>query len=65
VLAGRGVRMTHIRGDGRLEPEPQHDFGRHAGGSQQLALFSIDEDREWRSTRSVLQRSPQSSSSAH
>jgi uncharacterized protein (DUF488 family) len=65
VLAGRGVRMTHIRGDGRLEAEPQHDFGRHMGGSQQLSLFSIDEDREWRSTRSVLQRSPQGSSSAH
>jgi hypothetical protein len=65
VLAGRGVRMTHIRGDGRLEVEPQHDYGRHRGGPQQLTLFSIDEDSEWRSTRSVLQRSPQASSSAH
>ncbi|MGE3600555.1 MAG: DUF488 family protein, partial [Dehalococcoidia bacterium] len=65
VLAGRGVSMTHIRGDGRLEVEPPHDFGRRTGGSQHLALFRIDEDSEWRSTRSVLQRSPQASSSAH
>jgi hypothetical protein len=65
VLAGRGVRMTHVRGDGRLEVEPPHDFGRHDGGPQQLTLFGIDEDSEWRSTRSVLPRSPRESSSAH
>jgi hypothetical protein len=65
VLAGRGIRMTHIRGDGRLESEPQDGYGRHGNGSQQLTLFHIDEDSNWRSTRSALPRSPRASSSEH
>jgi uncharacterized protein (DUF488 family) len=65
VLSERGVRMSHIRGDGRLEVEPPAGFGRRSGNGQQLALFGAAEDREWRSVRSVLPRSQRASSSAH
>jgi uncharacterized protein (DUF488 family) len=67
VLADRGILMSHIRGDGRLEPEAEFVPG--ASGSvqpdRQLALFEGAEASEWKSAQSVLRRSPQASSSAH
>lgn len=57
VLAERGHEMLHIRGDGRVETDP--DVAAASGKklvNEQPALFAeLDED-EWRSTASVSPR---------
>jgi len=54
VLGEQGVRVLHVRGDGRLQTEPQvaaeEEFRRTKG---QLSLFETREAQPWRSTRSV------------
>lgn len=66
VLATHGVAMTHIRGDGRLEPETEYVPGRVTPPpARQLGLFGEPEVDEWKSAQSVLPRSPRASSSAH
>jgi uncharacterized protein (DUF488 family) len=55
VLMERGVRITHIRGDGRLEAEP--------GVTAPSDTLFVDEDLWWRSTRSVSRRRRPSASS--
>ena len=67
VLAGRGITMVHIRADGRLEPEAEYTVGRGAAPADghQFSLFGEPEKAAWRSTQSVLRRSPPASSSEH
>jgi uncharacterized protein (DUF488 family) len=64
VLATRGVRVVHIRGDGRAESEQQlaaEQWLRRTKG--QLTLFDTEDPDEWKSTRSVSPRGAQRSSS--
>ena len=65
VLLDDGVRVVHIRGDGRTE-EQQPAATRDA--PRQQSLFGADETAarvsEWKSVRSVLPRSLRDSSSA-
>ena len=64
VLGGRGVEVIHIRGDGRLQSETQlaeEEEFRKTGG--QLTLFDLQETDQWKSTQSVLPKSPPESSS--
>jgi uncharacterized protein (DUF488 family) len=56
VLMERGVRVTHIRGDGRLQPEP--------GVTAPDGMLFYDEDLWWRSTQSVSRKRRRSVSSA-
>ena len=65
VLRDEGVEVLHIRGDGRLDreddlPETPLDQPR------QPSLFQTEKEQAslWRSTRSVLPRSPRNSSSS-
>jgi len=64
VLRERGVRVMHIRGDGRIESEEdlaaEIEFQKTKG---QMTLFDIEEPDEWKSTRSVLPKSPPPNSS--
>ena len=57
VARERGVRVMHIRGDGRLQDEDQLatevQFQKTKG---QLNLFDAEEPGEWKSTQSVLPR---------
>jgi uncharacterized protein (DUF488 family) len=57
VLGERGVRIDHIRGDGRIEHEAELE-----PVPVQQTLFA--EETPWRSTRSVLQRPTHETSSA-
>jgi uncharacterized protein (DUF488 family) len=64
VLQGRGVRVIHLRGDGRQQTEAElaaeEKFRKTKG---QLNLFETEEPGEWKSTQSVLPgRAPPSSS---
>ena len=64
VLGERGVRVMHIRGDGRIESEEdlaaELQFQKTKG---QMTLFDTEEPDEWKSTRSVLPKSPPQNSS--
>jgi uncharacterized protein (DUF488 family) len=57
VLAERGVRVLHIRSDGRVQTEQevadQEEFQRTGG---QKDLFDTREPDQWKSTRSVSPR---------
>jgi uncharacterized protein (DUF488 family) len=60
VLLSKGVGLQHIRGDGRLQEDPDLN----ASDTAQAALFDdMKEERAWRSTRSVLAASTRPSSS--
>lgn len=52
VLADRGIRLDHIRGDGRLQAEA--DLEKESG--DQVPLFGAREEKPWRSARSVPRR---------
>lgn len=58
VLFDRGIMVYHIRGDGSVQSE--QDLTVVAPGSDgdnpQLALFTVPEERAWKSTQSVLRR---------
>ena len=54
VLGGRGVEVSHIRGDGRLQSQADLDRESGAGDDRQKLLFQELEEQPWRSTRSVL-----------
>jgi uncharacterized protein (DUF488 family) len=66
VLAERGHELLHIRGDGRLQTDP--DIAAESGkplANEQPALFAeLDED-QWRSTASVSPKKAPANSSAH
>ncbi len=51
VLLREGVKITHIRGDGRLE-DARGDEEEVPGG--QTEMFPAEEDEGWKSIRSVL-----------
>jgi uncharacterized protein (DUF488 family) len=61
VLTDGGIRVAHIRGDGRLQPESEL---RAAETHDQLGLFEEMEAAPWKSIPSVSQKRRQSSSSA-
>ena len=64
VLGGQGVEVIHIRGDGRVQSETQlaeEEEFRKTGG--QLTLFDVEETGQWKSTQSVLPKSPPENSS--
>jgi len=65
VLQGLGVKLFHLRGDGRVQSEDQvareEEFRKTKG---QKTLFDIEEPEPWRSTRSVSPRKAQPTSSA-
>jgi len=64
VLAGRGVRVMHIRGDGSVQSEEELAAEEHFKRTKgQLTLFDIEEPDEWKSTQSVLPKSRPPSSS--
>jgi uncharacterized protein (DUF488 family) len=63
VLAGRGVEVSHIRGDGRLQTQADLERESRPGESRQQLLFQELEEQPWRSTRSVLPKPPPPSSS--
>jgi uncharacterized protein (DUF488 family) len=64
VLGEQGVRIMHIRGDGRTQSEAElaadEQFQKTKG---QLALFETEDPQEWKSTQSVLPRNPPPNSS--
>jgi uncharacterized protein (DUF488 family) len=64
VLVERGVRLIHIRGDGRLQSEEdlarEERFEKTKG---QMTLFDLEETETWKSTRSVSPRGGRPTSS--
>jgi uncharacterized protein (DUF488 family) len=62
ILMKRGIAVSHIRGDGSLQPE---EALREAEQAPQLALFTSPEHDTWKSIPSVLRRKVHNSSSAH
>jgi uncharacterized protein (DUF488 family) len=63
VLEQRGVTITHIRGDGRLQPEAELAAEPETKDDAQLALFDYQEEPQWKSIPSVSQKRRQNSSS--
>ena len=65
VAKDRGVRLLHLRGDGRIQSDEElaaeEDFHKTKG---QMSLFEKQEPREWKSTQSVLPKRPQPNSSS-
>jgi uncharacterized protein (DUF488 family) len=65
VLDGEGIRVLHIRGDGRLQSEEElareEEFRKTKG---QKTLFDMEEPDEWKSIQSVSPRRPPGSSSS-
>jgi hypothetical protein len=57
VLQDRGVRIEHIRGDGRIQTESQlaaeEQFRKTKG---QRSLFETEEPAQWKSIQSVSPR---------
>ena len=53
VLLDRGIRVEHIRGDGRIQSE-EEVAAEADPDREQLALFQKGEAEPWKSTRSVL-----------
>lgn len=64
VLAGRGVTVQHIRGDGRVQPESElAGVGSEPAAGQLNLEFVAREKPEWKSTRSASPARPRPSSS--
>ena len=64
VLVERGVRVLHIRGDGRIEPEEELAAAEQQSETgQQEFGFAEHERPVWKSTRSVSQARPPKRSS--
>lgn len=66
VLTERGLTVLHIRGDGQVQTNEQlkrAQRGKSHGGVVQFALFELEEEeKEWKSTVSVLPKKPPNSS---
>ena len=64
VLGERGVRVMHLRGDGREQSETElaaeEQFQKTKG---QLSLFETEDTSAWKSTQSVLPKNPPPNSS--
>lgn len=57
VLAGRGIAVMHIRGDGRVQREEEIAVEEKARKSQgQLRFFDTEDVEEWKSPQPVLPR---------
>ena len=65
VLAGRGIALIHIRGDGRLQSEAEIAAAAQVPEdvAGQPALFDVEETTAWKSIRSVSPRKPPPNSS--
>jgi len=63
VLAMRGIRLDHIRGDGRIQTEEDLLSKEHDQTGGQPMLFERHGEKAWKSIQSVLQRGPQQDSS--
>ncbi len=63
VLRERGIQVSHIRGDGRLQTQADLDRESGAGDDRQKLLFAELEEQPWRSIRSVLPKPAPPSSS--
>ena len=65
VLAGRGVALDHIRGDGRIQSETEliSEEARCNYDNGQTTLFKDNGENAWRSIQSVLQKERRPSSS--
>ena len=62
VLSDAGVTTRHIRGDGRLDSDADLSQPAHVQPLQASIFGDVNRDILWRSTRSVLPRSPRSDS---
>jgi uncharacterized protein (DUF488 family) len=62
VLFERGVKVAHIRGDGRVQTEDELRR-EEENQNRQLSLFGDEGEDEWKSTRSVSQKKAQKNSS--
>jgi len=58
VLMEMGIEVAHIRGDGRIQSEEEvvREEAATKGDESQMALFNVEEPREWKSTQSVSPR---------
>ena len=67
VLRDYGVRIEHIRGDGKVqsEEEVRDEEGFKREGDSQLRLFENEESSQWKSIQSVLPRRVPKNSSEH
>ncbi len=65
VLSTRGVEMTHIRGDGRLQSQAELESESGQRDAQQQFLFEELKERPWKSIRSVSRRPRRPNSSAN
>jgi len=63
VLLGRGNKLWHIRGDGRLQSQADLDRESRGHDSRQQFLFEDFKEPQWRSIRSVLPKPQQPNSS--
>lgn len=54
VLAGHGIMVGHIRGDGRVQGETELKGQHTATDPAQLALFADEDYAEWKSLRPAL-----------
>ena len=64
VLQDNGVKIRHIRGDGKIESEETVSKREHFRKTKgQMSLFKDEEKKEWKSTQSVLLKKEQKNSS--
>ncbi len=65
VLAARGIAVHHLRADGTMQTEADlaEAQARAALPEGQMPLFDLEETTVWKSTRSVLPKSPRPPSS--
>jgi uncharacterized protein (DUF488 family) len=64
VLRGHGIRVDHIRGDGKIQTE-EEVAAETSPNPNQLALFEKDEAEPWKSIPSVSRKKRPNSSSAY
>lgn len=66
VLADRGISLLHIRSDGRVQSQQElEELATPVADSLSPRLFSTEEEKPWKSIRSVSPRKRLPSSSAH
>jgi hypothetical protein len=56
VLTARGISISHIRGDGRLQSDDDLEREGQASNPHQVGLFEGSGEEKWRSIQSVLRR---------
>ncbi len=65
VLRNSGIEVNHIRAKGLLQTEAELEFLAGTSTKQMTFLGESQEDEQWKSIQSVLQKRPQLSSSNH